>query len=283
MPGMDPAARLRACLDGWRLQGAGPLAGGFRSKVFACTTADGGEVVVKLTVTLAEAQAEAAALGSWAHTGAAARLLDVNLEQAALLMERVRPATPLPGGDDRLAVEVAADLLTRLHQVRPGTFRYPELKEIYLRMEDRSRADADYEQRARGDPARGSAGLERLAAARAAVTCLCASTNHAALLHGDFVGKNLLWDGAGYVAIDPIPCIGDPCSDVGFFAAGHPPATTILRRASAVAGLSNLDPHRARRWAAVWSVLQACQAWREDQSDLDACLSSGEFEQLLHQ
>jgi streptomycin 6-kinase len=81
MPGMDPAARLRACLDGWRLQGAGPLAGGFRSRVFACTTADGGEVVVKLTVTLAEAQAEAAALSSWAHTGAAARLLDVNVEQ----------------------------------------------------------------------------------------------------------------------------------------------------------------------------------------------------------
>jgi streptomycin 6-kinase len=194
-----------------------------------------------------EAQAEAAALGSWAHTGAAVRLLDVNFEHAALLMERILPATHLPGGDDRLA----ADLLTRLHRARLRTFRYPELKEIYVRMEDRSRADADYEQRARGDPTRGLAGLERLAAARAAVMRLCASTGQTALLHGDFVDKNLLWDGAGYGAIDPIPCLGDPCSDAGFFAAGHPPATTILRRASAVAGLTNLDPERARRWAVV--------------------------------
>ena len=280
---MDLATRLRACLDRWRLQAARPLDGGFRSKVFACTTADGEEVVLKLTVTLEEAQAEAAALACWAHTCAALRLIDVNFNDSALLMERIRPATHLPGGDDPVAVEVAADLLSRLHRVQPGTFRYPELEMIYVSMEDRSRADAAYEQRASGDPALGVAGLERLVAARAAVRLLSASTDQATLLHGDFLDKNLLWDGASYVAIDPIPSIGDPCSDVGFFAAGHPPATTILRRASAVAELMGLDPHRAKRWAVVWSVLQACQAWRVDQADLDACLSSDEFEQLLLQ
>jgi hypothetical protein len=31
-----------------------------------------------------------------------------------------------------------------------------------------------------------------------------------------------------------------------------------------------LDRQRALRWAAVWAVLQTCQAWREDQSDLEA-------------
>jgi hypothetical protein len=63
----------------------------------------------------------------------------------------------------------------------------------------------------------------------------------------------------------------------------HPPATTILRRAGAVAGHMGLDRHRALRWAAVWAVLQTCQAWREDQADLEACLSGEQFEHLLAQ
>ncbi len=120
-------------------------------------------------------------------------------------------------------------------------------------------------------------------AARAAAMKLCASIGRTVLLHGDFLDKNLLWNGAGYLAIDPIPCIGDPCSDVGFFAAGNPPATTILPRAGTIAARMDLDQHRAREWAAIWTVLQTCQAWRPDQSDLDACMSSDVFERLLHQ
>ena len=83
------------------------------------------------------------------------------------------------------------------------------------------------------------------------------------------------------MAIDPIPTIGDPCADIGFFAAGHPPAATILHKAGAIAQLMGLDPKRAQRWAAVWTVLQACQAWRDDQSDLDAALSTAEFDHLI--
>lgn len=115
--------------------------------------------------------------------------------------------------------------------------------------------------------------------ARAAAMNLCATTERTVLLHGDFVDKNLLRSGAGYVAIDPIPRIGDPCSEP----ACHPPATTILQRAGAVAGHMGLDRQRALRWAAVWAVLQTCQAWRDDQSDLKACLSSDQFEHLLAQ
>jgi streptomycin 6-kinase len=112
---------------------------------------------------------------------------------------------------------------------------------------------------------------------------LCATTERTVLLHGDFLDKNLLRSSAGYAAIDPIPRIGDPCADVGFFAACHPPPTTILHRAGAVAGHMGLNRQRALRWAAVWAVLQSSQAWREDQSDLEACLSNNQFEHLLAQ
>jgi streptomycin 6-kinase len=120
-----------------------------------------------------------------------------------------------------------------------------------------------------------------LGAARAAAMRLCATARQTVVLHGDFLDKNLLRNGARYVAIDPIPRVGDPCADVGFFAAGHWPATGILPRADAIAEQMGLDRHRAQRWAAVWTVLQTCHAWREDQSDLEACVASSEFEQLL--
>jgi streptomycin 6-kinase len=279
---VDLPARIGACVARWQLRDVSRLSGGFRSEVFGCTRVGGDEVVVKLTVTVEEAAAEEAALRAWAGTGVAVQLIDVDLEFGALLMARIRPATHLPADRDAEAIEVAADLLGRLHALRAGNFAFPGLEQVYARMERRSRDDAAYEQRVSGDPTIGVAGLQHLDAARAAVVKLCASARQTVLLHGDFLAKNLLWNGARYLAIDPIPGLGDPCSDVGFFAAGYPPATTILPRAASMAARMGLDQHRARKWAAIWTVLQTCQAWRADQPDLDACLSSDVFERLLH-
>ena len=280
---MDIALRLRACERRWRLEAGRRLDGGFRSEVFAAATADGGEVVVKLTVTPQEAQAEAAALAAWEHTRAAVRLLDMDVDHSALLLERIRPGSPLPGGDDPVAVAVAADLLPRLHQATPGPFPFRTLAEIYPQLQEQARADVDHERRTRGEPRRGHAGLARLDAARVAAMTLCATTARPVLLHGDFLGKNLLRTQTGYLAVDPIPRTGDPCSDVGFFAAGHPPADTILQRAAAIAERMALDEHRARRWAVIWTVLQTCQAWRDDQQALDTAVTSDEFDRLLRQ
>jgi streptomycin 6-kinase len=281
MPGVHVASRLSACKRIWHLEGGSRLDGGFRSEVFGCTTAAGAEVVVKLTVTQEQARAEAAAQAMWEDTGATVRLIDADLEHSALILERIRPGTHLPGGDDPAAIEVAADLLARLHRARAARFPFPALEEIHGHLEDQARDNAAHEQQARDAPTRGEAGLRRLGAARTAAMRLCATARRTVLLHGDFLDKNLLRNGARYVAVDPIPRVGDPCADVGFFAAGHRPATGILRRADAIAGPMGLDRHRAQRCAAVWTVLQICHAWREDQSDLETCLVSSEFEQLL--
>jgi streptomycin 6-kinase len=177
--------------------------------------------------------------------------------------------------------DVAAELLGRLHRVSPEHFPFPALEQIYRKMEELSREDAAYEQRTRGAPTLGMEGLRRLDGARAIAMKLCATTEQPVLLHGDFLDKNLLWNGTDYVAIDSIPSIGDPCSDIGFFAACHPPATAILPRATAIAGRMDLEPHRCQQWAAVWTVLQTCQAWREDQAAREVCLLNDEFEHLL--
>lgn len=278
---MDFDRRLRACVRRWHLQAGDQLAGGFRAEVVSCAAADGTQVVLKLVVTRQEMRAEAAALTAWARTGAAARLIDTDFDHGALLLEQIRPGTHLPGNDDPGAIDVAASLLGALHRAPLPAFPFPASQQTFTRMERRARRDAAYEQRTRNEPDRGRPGLQRLPLARAAATRLCQSPPRTVLLHGDFLAKNLLSNGTGYVAIDPIPNIGDPCADVGFFAAGHPPAATILHKAGAITELMGLDPHRAQRWAAVWSVLQACQAWRDDQSDLDAALSTAAFDHLI--
>ena len=119
--------RLRTCIRRWHLQACGRLAGGFRSDVVSCTAADGTQVVVKLVVTRQEMRAEAAALTGWACTGAAARLIDTDVDRGALLLEQIRPGTHLPGNDDPGAVEVAASLLGALHRAPLPAFPFPAL------------------------------------------------------------------------------------------------------------------------------------------------------------
>ena len=70
--------------------------------MFACS-ADGGQVLVKLTPTPEEARLEAAALASWAHTGAAVRLIDADI--SANILDPGR-ADDLGGEASRVAGDV---------------------------------------------------------------------------------------------------------------------------------------------------------------------------------
>jgi len=255
------------------------LPGGHRSAVFECLTATGAEVVVKLVGHPVDAAMEAAALAAWAATGAAVVLLDFDEENAALLLERIRPGLHLPYGAD--AVGVAADLLGRLHVPPPPDSPFMTLPEIYDAWERRSIADNAYFRRVRREPRRGSEGLARLPAARNAATTLSASCTRNVLLHGDFIDKNLLRNGTGYRAIDPMPRVGDPCSDIGFFAAGRPPVANILDLAAAIAARLGEDPLRAQRWAAVWAIHQTVQGWRTDQRELEVFAARSDVQRLL--
>lgn len=226
--------------------------------------------------------AEAAALRCWGGSGVTVPLLDYSPPDFALLLPRIDPATPLPPDDDETAIRVVVDILRELHRPRPFAFPFATLVCDYLAWERRALRDVAYERDSRNEPGRGQEGLMRLDAARRTAMYLSSTARDNTLLHGDVVDKNLLWDGSRYLAVDPIPRIGDPCSDVGFFAAGHHPVGgAILDRASAIAARLRLDETRARQWATVWAIHQTCQAWRDDQRDLDAFTASPEVDALL--
>ena len=73
---------------------------------------------------------------------------------------------------------------------------------------------------------------------------------------------------------------GDPAAEVAGLAAYHP-AEMILPIAEALAQALGLDPRRALRWAAIWTVHQAAQAWRDDQQDLEHLAASATLNDLL--
>jgi streptomycin 6-kinase len=276
----SPATRLNSCLEHWQLSLVDRLAGGFRSDVFLCRAADGAQVVLKLPPT-DEAEAEMAALTRWAPTQAAVRVIDLDHAWHALLLERLVPGQPLPkAGHDGNPTLVAAELLLRLHQAEPRPFAFPTVPDLYPKREAQARADAEHERRILQDPERAEAGLSRLPVASTAANALSESSRQRVLLHGDFCTKNILQDGDRYVVIDPIPMLGDPCSDVGHFAADQP-AEVILETAAATASHIGLDEHRSLRWAAIWAVVQTSQAWREDQAKLECLVGSSEVDELL--
>lgn len=284
----DIDERVRSAAIRWRLTVGEKLAGGTSSTVYAASDETGRDLVLKLPKSAAAvgdmAAAEAAALEAWSNTGAAVALVDAT--EDALLLSRVRPGTPMPWQPDEPwsdSVEIAAELLRRLWVTSLGTYRYPTLADVYPEDERVAREDAEFEQRQRGEPDRGVPGLVRMPAAAAAAEQLISTTTAPALLHGDFITKNLLSDHSsrtGWVAIDPLPRIGDPAAEIATFSAYHP-SDLILPIAETLAVAAGVLVKRALGWAAILAVHQTAQAWRDDQEALERLIASPAIGRLL--
>jgi streptomycin 6-kinase len=264
-------AILARCAARWRLRIGAPLDGGCLARVYSCVDRDGNQLVLKCSPPSAAPAVEAAALRLWGGIGAAA-LRDYDTDAGALLLERVVPGTPLPAGSNDVAIAEAAQLLALLHAVRlpvePVFASAVQAFDAYL---ERVRAEAEP----------NAAGVSLLGLSRSSALRLCSTTSDVVLLHGDFMDKNLLRTSVGFVAIDPMPRLGDPCSDIAFFAATHPPARSITATAHALAERLGRDPSRAKRWAAVWAVGEACETWRSDSQELAEWVGSREATDLL--
>ena len=262
--------RLAGCSSRWGLRVGERLSGGFSADVFACRDDHGADLVLKLTTTALETHTQAIALRAWAGHGAV-RLVDTAEEFSALLLVRLLPGTPLPAGNDAFAIAVMTEVLGALHGVEIPAEPLPSMPVSF----------DEYLQDAVTHSEDGAAGLALLDASRAAAMRLCESTPRTVLLHGDPLDKNVLLSKAGYVATDPNPRIGDPASDVGFFAAGRQPCDHIIERARRLSNALGIDAERSIRWAAIWAVGEACETWRADSDQLQAWITSGQVAELL--
>jgi streptomycin 6-kinase len=214
---------------------------------------------------------EAAALRAWNGRGAV-ELLAFAPDRRAILTRRALPGTPLPPGEEQEALPAVADVLSRLFDATIPAVELAPLGDVVDRHLVARLAVA-------GD-ARGL--LERpIATARESARSLAASAPRAVLLHGDLMDKNLLRDRDRVVAIDPMPSVGDPHADIGFWAATRPPAGGLAARAAGLARLLGCDEARASRCAAVYAVAAACETWRTDTRELRAWVRSPRAAELL--
>lgn len=275
---IDASVRLDDAMAALNLVPIGRLAGGFRSEVMAANAPDGSQFVVKAPPRITEAEAEAAALSRWSATPAAVQLIHFDRPRGVLVLERLRPGTALPPNDPR-SIDIAAGLLSELHQ-RADDGSFPLLEQRYPDAENQARRDNAHERRARHKPDLAAAGMRLLTAAVRTVQDLTRTLHQRHLLHGDFSNKNILATEDAFAAIDPIPALGDRCADVANFAATRS-APQIFPTATALSQALDLDPRRTARWTAIFVVLQTCQAWREDQPELDALVDTAEFQELL--
>lgn len=219
-------ARAEAIARDWGLALGQALGGSTQGLVCEVRRVDGTPAVLKLEKPGQGAAAQAAALAAWEGRGAV-RLLRADPDRGALLLEYLVPGTPLSalctdGRDDEAMVALAEVSLA---------LRCPPPQGALL-------ADAQGWWRAiaacrdrRLDPAlRDRAlGLWR---------DLIVSSSAPCLLHGDLHHGNILADGEGWRAIDPIGATGDALFD---------PASAVSEPVSFLAGFahsSRLVDHR---------------------------------------
>jgi streptomycin 6-kinase len=279
----DPAWRARlpgliaSCTRKWSLKLGEYLEGGYLAAVLGCRGPRGEDLVLKVSPPIAAPAIEARALAHWVGRGTA-RLVDWDEEVGALLLERIRPGTFLMDQDrsvldDELAIRAASGALAAMQAVlMPPAASFPSF-------EDKLQWWLNWA-RVSGEP--DAVGTPMLPLFERCARRLDATAPRKTVAHGDFVAKNLLLGNDGrYVAIDPLPYIGDTCADIGHFSSYHSPVATVVPRARAIAEATGNDADRAAQWAAVWMIGEACETWREDSDDLQAWVTGVECQALL--
>ncbi|MGQ4488379.1 aminoglycoside phosphotransferase family protein [Streptomyces sp. 372A] len=273
LPGM--AAEF---LERWGLRRDGAAMHGVCALVLPVVRVrDGRRAVLKLQPVDAETAGEPVALRLWGAAGAGAvRLLEHDPVTGAMLLERLDGSRSLEGEPDAdRAVRVIAGLLAELTAVRPGAGRgagaghgLRGLGEAAARMlaaaPDVVAALADEEER----------GLVRDCAAAVREV---AEEPGDRLLHWDLHYGNVLAaeGGAGWVAIDPKPLVGDAGFELLPALANRFDADAVGSRFDVLTGVLGLDRGRAVAWTlgrvlqnARWSVAGGARRLAPEQAEI---------------
>jgi streptomycin 6-kinase len=197
------------------------------------------------------------------------RLLEWDLQEGAMLLERLEPGQPLHGlQDDRAEMRIAAHVMKQLWRPAPTDTTWLSMADWGKAFE---RHRAQHGGTAGPPPATIFERGERL------YQELDASTTRRVLLHGDLHQGNILSAARQpWLAIDPKGIVGDPAYETGPLLLNlwdelYPvtdPAAVLARRVAWLAYDLDLDPERVRQWgiarlvlSAVWSAENDGTGW----------------------
>ena len=224
----DLAQAAAECRENWGLRPDGKLPHR-HGHVEPVRMRDGTPAVLKLGPDLHLRALE------WFAGNGGVRVLAVDRERGAALMERAGAPLVDSGLGDEAATAAAAEVMAALW--RPGD-GFPHVSKF----------------------------VESLTGRPAAVFAeLCDSMGEEVVLHGDLHHENILRSERGWVAIDPKGVIGEREYETGAFIRNHE-SPTFARSADQLAEALGLDRERIRAWS--WAQAHLAAAWSiEDGED----------------
>ncbi|MFE2053677.1 aminoglycoside phosphotransferase family protein [Streptomyces sp. NPDC059459] len=243
--------------------------GGRSSLVVLVRAADGTPAVLKLAPRRARPESERAALAHWAGKGAV-RLLDEEVTEGVLLLERLHPDVSVRSLPEAKALLEAAGTLRRLWVEPPAGHAFETVAERTGRQADAMRAGA-------------AADAQTAPLVDAALTArgeLLAAPPEQRLLHGTFrQSKVLAGDRTPWLAVGPDPVVGECAFDLARLVrdrvedliAQPSGASTTRRRVKRLAESLDVDQERLRGWTlfrAVESGVRARRVGREKDAEL---------------
>ena len=250
-------AILVNCEKRWSLSYASP----FSYQTYAyhyiapALQSDGTAVVVKVHAPTDEFTQEAEALRLYDGHGMV-RLLDYDVNDKVLLLERLEPGTPLSElEDDEEATFHAATVMWQLWRPVPPVHPFPSVIDWGRGFTRLRRYYKD---------GNGPFPAALLQEAESLFAEMSASMTDFVLLHGDLHHENILAaERAPWLAIDPKGVIGEPAYETGALLRNRLPnlhdaplATRVLtRRLNQLAEELNLDRTRVRNWGMAQAVL----------------------------
>ncbi|WP_168627236.1 MULTISPECIES: aminoglycoside phosphotransferase family protein [unclassified Cryobacterium] len=275
-------------LSRWKLALAGSHEGGRAGIVVEVVQEDGTPAVLKIGVPHEEGRWEAVALAAFPK-GTAPQLLRQDATTWALLLESVRPGTPLrdAGLDPMEALTIGGTLHGRIASsspVRGSTL--PRVSDFAasgaLRMRDRIAREADLFERLEIEP-------EPLHRAADELLRLADLSTAGALVHGDFNPGNIVHsmddDSERWMVIDPKGMVGDPAYDLWPLVTqlGDPlndpdPAGRLSEQLMVAANAAGCDPRRTAEWA--FARAGQVTVWFAEDGDYDLARNEARVQAL---
>jgi streptomycin 6-kinase len=248
--------RLLVLRERWGLELDSVLPKGSMSVVIPCRTALGQRAILKICPDRERVAKEIAGLAHWS-TPHVPTVLQTDPSMGALLMEEIKPGTPLQDSGTYPALSDLARLLTSLYtQGTPAPdLAFPTVagRVAFLFASCGPWRDSNASLVALVPP-------ELFDRGRRLALRLAQESSPTVLLHGDFTPVNVLDGGErrGLVAIDPAPCLGDPAFDavdLVFWQAGD--LDTISRRVEVLAPAIGVEATRLLDWCTAFAGMAA--------------------------
>jgi streptomycin 6-kinase len=250
-------AIIAECERRWSLAALPPFPRLSYNYVAPAVLADGRDAVLKVGYPSPELMCEMEALRLYDGHGIV-QLLYADREQGAMLLERLKPGTPLASiEDDEEATSIAASVMRQLWRPVPSEHQFPTV-------------------------AKWASGLERLRKHFGGTTGplpkslveeaetlfieLIASMDEVVLLHGDLHHENIIAaERQPWLALDPKGLAGEPAYEIGALLRNWLPdpltqpeaSRTLARRVDQLAEELGFDRERLISWGLAQAVLSA--------------------------